>query len=192
MDWRALDPDHPLQRIPLPRPGSELPPSMEPARPLAAVPYSFWVLEQLAPDSGVSNLAVAFRTREPLRRLPLQIAVNRLVKRHPALRLRFPVVGGAPVRHLTAPQDAQLKLVTRSTTEETLVADLQRFLDEPFDLGRDLLIRAATSPCPATAAASSAWSAITSSSTPTPCSCWWRSWAASTTARRVTIRCPPS
>ncbi|GIH80015.1 hypothetical protein Plo01_64440 [Planobispora longispora] len=142
VDWRALDPDHPLQRIPLPRPGSELPPSMEPARPLAAVPYSFWVLEQLAPDSGVSNLAVAFRTREPLRRLPLQIAVNRLVKRHPALRLRFPVVGGAPVRHLTAPQDAQLKLVTRSTTEETLVADLQRFLDEPFDLGRDLLIRA--------------------------------------------------
>ncbi|GIH91285.1 non-ribosomal peptide synthetase [Planobispora siamensis] len=142
VDWRALDPDHPLQRIPIPRPGDELPPSMEPVRPLTAVPYSFWVLEQLAPDSGVSNLAVAFRTSETLRRLPLQIAVNRLVKRHPALRLRFPVVGGAPVRHLTAPQDAQLKLVTRSTTEETLVADLQRFLDEPFDLGRDLLIRA--------------------------------------------------
>ncbi|GII02918.1 non-ribosomal peptide synthetase [Planobispora takensis] len=142
VDWRALDPDHPLQRVPIPRPGDELPPSMEPVRPLTAVPYSFWVLEQLAPDSGVSNLAVAFRTSETLRRLPLQIAVNRLVKRHPALRLRFPVVGGAPVRHLTAPQDAQLKLVTRPTAEETLVADLQRFLDEPFDLGRDLLIRA--------------------------------------------------
>ncbi|WP_431902750.1 non-ribosomal peptide synthetase [Nonomuraea sp. bgisy101] len=142
VDWAALEPDHPLQRIPIPRPGDELPPSMEPTRPLTAVPYSFWVLEQLAPASGVSNLAVAFRTREPLRRLPLQIAVNRLVKRHPALRLRFPVVGGAPVRHLTAPQDAQLKLVTRPTTEETLVADLQSFLDEPFDLGRDLLVRA--------------------------------------------------
>ncbi|GAA3417768.1 amino acid adenylation domain-containing protein [Streptosporangium vulgare] len=179
VDWAALDPDHPLQRLPVPgghrhAPASIVPvpsPSVpavsvpapvpvpresegasrlpeglpEPAEPLrepGAVPYSFWVLEQLAGSSGVSNLAVAFRTREPLRRFPLQIAVNRLLKRHPALRLRFPVVDGAPVRHLTAPQDAQIKLVNGETTEETLVPDLQRFLDVPFDLGRDLLFRA--------------------------------------------------
>ncbi|MFI7108498.1 amino acid adenylation domain-containing protein [Nonomuraea sp. NPDC050227] len=141
VDWAALDPDHPLQRVPIPRPQPELPASVEEPRPLSAVPYSFWVLEQLAPDSGVSNLAVALRFETPLRRLPLQIAVNRLVKRHPALRLRFPVVDGTPVRHLVAPQDAQLKVETRATTEETLVADLRAFLDEPFDLGRDLLIR---------------------------------------------------
>ncbi|WP_214318594.1 non-ribosomal peptide synthetase [Nonomuraea sediminis] len=141
VDWAALDPDHPLQRIPIPRPEPELPASVEEPRPLSAVPYSFWVLEQLAPDSGVSNLAVALRFETPLRRLPLQIAVNRLVKRHPALRLRFPEMKGTPVRHLVAPQDAQLKVETRATTEETLVADLQSFLDEPFDLGRDLLIR---------------------------------------------------
>ncbi|MFF5107651.1 amino acid adenylation domain-containing protein [Streptosporangium sp. NPDC000509] len=179
VDWVALDPDHPLQRLPVPgghRPAevtpvpvpapevrerenaspapeareresaSRLPEGLpEPAEPLRrpeAVPYSFWVLEQLAGSSGVSNLAVAFRTRQPLRRLPLQIAVNRLLKRHPALRLRFPEVDGAPVRHLTAPKDAQIKLVNGETTPETLVADLQRFLDEPFDLGRDLLFRA--------------------------------------------------
>ncbi|MFC4117872.1 non-ribosomal peptide synthetase [Nonomuraea zeae] len=141
VDWATLDPDHPLQRLPIPRPQPELPASVEEPRPLPAVPYSFWVLEQLAPDSGVSNLAVALRFETPLRRLPLQIAVNRLVKRHPALRLRFPVVGGTPVRHLVAPQDAQLKVEVRATTEETLVADLRSFLDEPFDLGRDLLIR---------------------------------------------------
>ncbi|MFG1687002.1 amino acid adenylation domain-containing protein [Nonomuraea sp. NPDC049269] len=141
VDWAALDPDHPLQRIPIPRPQPELPASVEEPHPLSAVPYSFWVLEQLAPESGVSNLAVALRFETPLRRLPLQIAVSRLVKRHPALRLRFPVVGRAPVRHLVAPQEAQLKVETRATTEETLVADLQSFLDEPFDLGRDLLIR---------------------------------------------------
>ncbi|RSN11681.1 hypothetical protein DMB42_14000 [Nonomuraea sp. WAC 01424] len=141
VDWAALDPDHPLQRVHIPRPQPELPAPVEEPRPLSAVPYSFWVLEQLAPDSGVSNLAVALRFVTPLRRLPLQIAVNRLIKRHPALRLRFPVVDGTPVRHLVAPQDAQLKVETRATTEETLVADLRSFLDEPFDLGRDLLIR---------------------------------------------------
>ncbi|GAA3033232.1 hypothetical protein GCM10017559_70770 [Streptosporangium longisporum] len=206
VDWVALDPDHPLQRLPVPGrygtaapaparprdpvparvpvaapetvapapapPGREtgdagtagdsglepgeraaaaglplpspegLPEPEEPLRRPEAVPYSFWVLEQLAGSSGVSNLAVAFRTREPLRRLPLQIAVNRLLKRHPALRLRFPEVDGAPVRHLTAPKDAQIKLVNAATTEETLVADLQAFLDVPFDLDRDLLLRA--------------------------------------------------
>jgi len=167
VDWVALDPDHPLQRLPIPagrRPAEVTPVPVpapearerqgaarvpdglpEPAEPLRrpeAIPYSFWVLEQLARSSGVSNLAVAFRTRRPLRRLPLQIAVNRLLKRHPALRLRFPEVDGAPMRHLTAPKDAQIKLVNGETTRETLVADLQRFLDEPFDLGRDLLFRA--------------------------------------------------
>ncbi|MGC5014094.1 amino acid adenylation domain-containing protein [Streptosporangium sp. DT93] len=195
VDWVALDPDHPLQRLPVPgvhgtaapartrdpvrdpvrepvpdqapvvsgpvparretggagtageaglpvRSPEGLPEPEEPLRGPEAVPYSFWVLEQLAGSSGVSNLAVAFRTREPLRRLPLQIAVNRLLKRHPALRLRFPEVDGAPVRHLTAPKDAQIKLVNGETTEETLVADLQAFLDVPFDLDRDLLLRA--------------------------------------------------
>ncbi|MFI7045114.1 amino acid adenylation domain-containing protein [Streptosporangium sandarakinum] len=191
VDWEALDPDHPLQRLSIPA-GSDpvqegavaegpaehtgglegpagqaggveepaeqaggpegsarkagglegLPESVEPPRPPGAVPYSFWVLEQLAGGSGVSNLAVAFRTREPLRRFPLQNAVNRLLRRHPALRLRFPEVDGAPVRHLTAPQDARITLATAATTEETMVADLQAFLDEPFDLAGDLLFRA--------------------------------------------------
>ncbi|NRQ35529.1 amino acid adenylation domain-containing protein [Nonomuraea sp. NN258] len=141
VDWAALDPDHPLQRLHIPRPEPEPPASVEEPRPLSAVPYSFWVLEQLAPDSGVSNLAVALRFEAQLRRLPLQIAANRLVKRHPALRLRFPSTTGSPVRHLAGPQDVQLKVETRATTEETLVADLQAFVSEPFDLGRDLLVR---------------------------------------------------
>ncbi|MFF0305823.1 amino acid adenylation domain-containing protein [Streptosporangium sp. NPDC004379] len=181
VDWEALDPDHPLQRMSVPggfdpapaepaageplrrtgppegpagraggpgepvrKPGglAGLPEPAEPPRPPGPVPYSFWVLEQLAGGSGVSNLAVAFRTREPLRRFPLQNAVNRLLRRHPALRLRFPEVDGAPVRHLTAPQDARITLASAATTEETMVADLQAFLDEPFDLAGDLLFRA--------------------------------------------------
>ncbi|WP_327085650.1 amino acid adenylation domain-containing protein [Nonomuraea sp. NBC_01738] len=142
VDWPALDPDHPLQRVRIPAPARDLPEPMEPLRPLTAVPYAFWVLEELAPGTGVSNLAVAFRTRARLRRLPLQIAVTRLVKRHPALRLRFPVVDGAPARHLTAPQDAKITVVTRESTEDDLQHDLRAFLDEPFDLGQDLLVRA--------------------------------------------------
>jgi amino acid adenylation domain-containing protein len=118
----------------LPRPAA-------PLRPLNRTEHAFWVLDQLAPDSGVSNIGIAFRTARPLRWWPLQTAVNQLVRRHPALRLRFPTVDGTPVRHLTAAEDATLTVPTRTTTPERLVADLQNLLHEPFDLARDLPFR---------------------------------------------------
>ncbi|WP_433330216.1 amino acid adenylation domain-containing protein [Spirillospora sp. CA-294931] len=118
-----------------------LPEPAEPLRPLGDTQHAFWILEQLAPDSGVSNLCIAFRTVEALRWWPLQSAVQQLLRRHPALRLRFPELNGVPVQHLTAPEDAQIKLATRATSEEKLVADLQEFLDAPFDLGGDFPVR---------------------------------------------------
>ena len=194
VDWPAVEPDHPLQRLPVPgyplrrrrhwvvpasgpaaprqpaAPAAEpepptaasstatpstatpstaapstvdgLPASVVPLRPLGRTEHAFWVLEQLAGRSGVSNIGIAFRTARPLRWWPLQTAVNRLVRRHPALRLRFAEIGGAPVRHLTAADDATTTVATRTTTADRLVQDLQAFLHEPFDLGRDLLLRA--------------------------------------------------
>ncbi|GAA2598890.1 amino acid adenylation domain-containing protein [Actinomadura fulvescens] len=171
VDWAQVDRDQPLQRVPLPgHPlkrrrhwlGSAgapapvqsespqaprtaavagLPDPAEPLRPLGDTQHAFWILEQLAPDSGVSNLCIAFRTAEALRWWPLQSAVQQLLRRHPALRLRFPELNGVPVQHLTAPEDAQIKLETRATSEEKLVADLQEFLDAPFDLGGDFPVR---------------------------------------------------
>ncbi|MPZ25914.1 MAG: amino acid adenylation domain-containing protein [Micromonosporaceae bacterium] len=180
VDWERLEPDHPLQRVPLPgypyrrrrhwvvpargpaapsapdrQPDSAppakltsaatiegLPPAAEPPRPLGRTEHAFWVLDQLAPDSGVSNIGVAFRPARPLRWWPLQTAVNQLLRRHPALRLRFPEIDGTPVRHLTAGADAELPIQTRTTTPEQLIPDLQEFLHRPFDLHRDFLFRA--------------------------------------------------
>ncbi|GIJ56364.1 non-ribosomal peptide synthetase [Virgisporangium aurantiacum] len=119
-----------------------LPAPAGPLRPLGRTEHAFWVLEQLAPESGVSNIGIAFRTARPLRWYPLQTAVAHLVRRHPALRLRFPAVDGVPVRHLTAQEDATVTVATRTTTPERLVADLQEFQHTPFDLDRDLLFRA--------------------------------------------------
>ncbi|MFI0355754.1 amino acid adenylation domain-containing protein [Actinomadura sp. 9N407] len=119
-----------------------LPASAEPPRPLSRTQHAFWMLERLAPGTGVSNIGIAFRTARPLRWYPLQTAVERLVARQPALRLRFPEVDGVPLRHLTGPGDARIEVPTDTTTEETLIGDLQAFLDEPFDLGQDLLFRA--------------------------------------------------
>jgi amino acid adenylation domain-containing protein len=89
----------------------------------------------------VSNIGIAFRAGTPLRWWPLQTALNQLLRRHPALRLRFPAIDGVPVRHLTAARNAQISVRTATTTAETLVADLQAFLHEPFDLRRDFPVR---------------------------------------------------
>ncbi|MEH1015823.1 amino acid adenylation domain-containing protein [Micromonospora sp. CPCC 206060] len=179
VDWPAVEPDHPLHRIPVPghplhrdrhwvvpthgpaapqqqrgapTPGPApvaattaggLPVPAVPLRPLGRTEHAFWVLDQLAPDSGVSNIGIAFRTARPLRWWPLQTAVNHLLRRHPALRLRFPELDGTPVRHLTPAEEATVTVPTRATTGDRLVTDLQEFLHEPFDLGCDLLFRAA-------------------------------------------------
>ncbi|TDC91352.1 non-ribosomal peptide synthetase [Actinomadura sp. 7K507] len=130
----AMDPE--ITQVP------GLPAPAEPLRPLSRTQHAFWMLERLAPGTGVSNIGIAFRTARPLRWYPLQTAVERLVARQPALRLRFPEVDGVPLRHLTGPGDARIEVPTDTTTEETLIGDLQAFLDEPFDLGRDPLFRA--------------------------------------------------
>ncbi|MBO4207516.1 non-ribosomal peptide synthetase [Micromonospora echinofusca] len=178
VDWPAVEPDHPLRRIPLPgvplhrerhwvvpnrgpaapqrhhapapapapvvaTTAGGLPVPAVPLRPLGRTEHAFWVLDQLAPDSGVSTIGIAFRTARPLRWWPLQTAVDHLLRRHPALRLRFPDLDGTPVRHLTPADGATVPVPTRATTGDRLVADLQEFLHAPFDLGRDLLFRAA-------------------------------------------------
>ncbi len=137
-----------LPAAPAPAPAPEpagavpgLPPSQEPLRAPGRTAHAFWVLDQLAPGSGVSNIGIAFRTATPLRWWPLQTAAQHLLRRHPALRLRFPQVGGVPVRHLTPPDAATTSIRSRTTTPETLVVDLQEFLHEPFDLERDHLFR---------------------------------------------------
>ncbi|MFF6806024.1 amino acid adenylation domain-containing protein [Streptomyces sp. NPDC012616] len=119
----------------------ELPPSEERLRPLSRLENAFWILEQLAPASGVSNIELAFRTTAPLRWWPLQAAVNQLIARHPALRMRFPEVAGAPVRHLTAAADAGVAVTTREVPEDRLTEELQRFARAPFDLTREFPLR---------------------------------------------------
>lgn len=122
---------------------AELPGAADQARPLDRVQRAFWILEQLAPDSGVSNIGIAFRTARPLRWWPLHQAVQQLVARHPPLRLRFPTVNGVPVQHVTAPGDVEVTLDTRATTDEDLTEDLRSFLHSPFDLERQLPFRVA-------------------------------------------------
>jgi amino acid adenylation domain-containing protein len=118
-----------------------LPEPAEPLRTLGRRQYAFWILQQLVPDTAVSNLSSAFRTTRPLRWWPLHAAINHLIGRHPALRTRFPAAGGVPVRHVSAAADVQLTVDVGAATETSLPELLHQSARKPFDLGADLPLR---------------------------------------------------
>lgn len=118
-----------------------LPPAAQGLVPLTRLETAFWVLDRLSPGSGVSNIELAFRVARPLRWWPLHTAANLLVRRHPALRLRFPEVEDVPVRHLSSADDAGIDVRVHAVCADELIPELQRFAREPFDLGCDLPLR---------------------------------------------------
>jgi amino acid adenylation domain-containing protein len=118
-----------------------LPEPAEPLRALGRRQYSFWILNELVPDSAAANLSIAFRTSRTLRWWPLHVAVNHLAGRHPALRTRFPAAAGVPLRHVSAASDIELGVEVAALTEADLIARVQQAAAVPFDLGSDLPMR---------------------------------------------------
>lgn len=119
----------------------DLPQPVQPLGSLGRRQYAFWILQQLAPGSAVSNLSLAIRTSRTLRWWPLDTAVNHLARRHPALRTRFPVAAGVPLRHVSAARDVRLTVEVGAATEADLTARLGEAARLPFDLGSELPIR---------------------------------------------------
>lgn len=122
------------------RPG--LPEPAEPVRPLSGRRHAFWILQQLLPDTAVSNLVVAFRTERPLRWWPLHAALNHLVARHPALRTRFPAAAGVPLEHVSPAAAVQATVEVGAAGEAELMERLAERAWRPFDLAADLPLRA--------------------------------------------------
>ena len=120
-----------------------LPAPEAPLRPLGRREHAFWILSELAPRSGVSNLTVAFRTAGTLRWWPLHAAANHLLFRHPALRTRYPQEAGVPLRHLSAAADVQLRVDTQAVAEPEVDAVVARIARHPFDLATRLPLRVA-------------------------------------------------
>jgi amino acid adenylation domain-containing protein len=109
---------------------------------------ALWMLQQMAPDSAVHNLAVAARLEAPGAAASDPAAVERaleqLVARHPALRTLVQAVDGAP-RPCPAPVGQMLDFAvvdaagwTAGELADRLAAEAVR----PFDLARGPLVRA--------------------------------------------------
>ncbi|PSL55729.1 non-ribosomal peptide synthase protein (TIGR01720 family)/amino acid adenylation domain-containing protein [Saccharothrix carnea] len=101
--------------------------------PLSAGQQRLWFLDRFQPDSTEYTSAIALRLTGRLDADRLADAVRGLVRRHESLRTTFDQVDGHPVQ--VVHDDVPLDLVRTD--------DLRAVLDQPFDLRRGPLFRAA-------------------------------------------------
>jgi amino acid adenylation domain-containing protein len=111
--------------------------------PLSYGQRALWLVDRLAPESAVHNLAAAaiWRGVEPGR---LAAALRELAGRHPALRTTVVIQDGEPVQHVHERLDPGLVLEDASAWSPDRLRD--RIDDEvyrPFDLERGPLVRIA-------------------------------------------------
>ncbi|MDP9122012.1 MAG: condensation domain-containing protein, partial [Acidobacteriota bacterium] len=96
--------------------GGTAPPPLERVGRHADLPLSFgqerlWFIHQLDPDSPAYNISLSLRLAGRLQVSTLELALAAVVRRHEALRTRFPVAGGQPVQLIDAAARQKLPVV---------------------------------------------------------------------------------
>lgn len=115
--------------------------------PLSFAQQRLWFLNQLEPDSPAYNQPKAFRLKGALNIGMLKKALDAIVARHEVLRTAFPSTDGHPVQVIGRFQPVGLPIIDLSgVPDDKREAELERLIIEitqrPFDLSRDLMLRA--------------------------------------------------
>ena len=126
-------------------PGAGAPP-LVPAERTGRLPLSFaqerlWFLEQLSPGGHVYTIPGALRLEGLLDAGALEAALGEIVRRHEALRTRFPSDGGRPWQEVLPPEPFRLPVEPVAAVE--LEGRIRAEVERPFDLERGPLFRAA-------------------------------------------------
>ena len=130
-------------------PGPRLPGPPGP-HPLSHAQQGLWLMQQLNPRSPAYHLPLSVRVPGHLDAAALERALGRVVDRHHVLRTRYLVRDGSPVQQVQPPREVDLSLVElpmgwRGISEGQageLQDRLRRDAARPFDLKRDLMLRA--------------------------------------------------
>ncbi len=115
--------------------------------PLSFAQQRFWFLDQLEPGAHVNNMFRALRLSGPLDAAALERTLEEIVRRHPALRTRFPAEEGEPRQLVAAAPEApvlariDLSSLPAVEREERLLALATEEARRPFDLARGPLFR---------------------------------------------------
>ncbi|WP_315751432.1 non-ribosomal peptide synthetase [Bradyrhizobium sp. SZCCHNS3055] len=100
-----------------------------------------WFVEQLGLAGGTYNISAAVRLVGRLDGAALSAALSEVVRRHEVLRTRFEPQGESAVQRIDPPWQVELEPVVVSAEEARQRAE--RIMQQPFDLARDRLLRAA-------------------------------------------------
>ena len=115
--------------------------------PLSFTQQRLWILDQLAPGSAVYNTSAVFQISGQLDVERLEKSLNEIVKRHEALRTIFLTDQDTPVQVILPPvyqkvQVAHLLDLREAQREKELWRMVSRQTQKPFDLTKDILLRA--------------------------------------------------
>ncbi len=116
--------------------------------PLSFAQQRLWFLQQLEPDSCAYNTPKALRMSGVLDVDALQRTLDAIVDRHEALRTNFIAPDGTPLQVVTEARSVELPVIDLGTLPEPeRETEMRRRIEaesrRPFDLSRDLKLRAA-------------------------------------------------
>jgi len=102
---------------------------------------ALWLFQRFAPGAAVDNLPLAIRTSARLDPSTLEAAARAVIRRHPALRTRFPARHGVPRRQVVSADEAVVAVASVSVPADRLAGTLTDLALRPFDLTTDLPFR---------------------------------------------------
>jgi amino acid adenylation domain-containing protein len=120
--------------------------SRESALPLSFAQQRFWFMEQLAPDTFVNNLTIAFHLTGQLDVRVLEQSLGEMRRRHEILRTTFPLVDGKSTQAIDLDLTFTLPIVDLQelpALDRELEAQRQftALAEQPFDLAQAPLLR---------------------------------------------------
>jgi amino acid adenylation domain-containing protein len=115
--------------------------------PLSFAQDRLWFLEQLEPGSSVYNISRVLRLRGTLKVEALQKALDAILTRHQVLRTVFVSTEGNPLQVIRESVAIDLPVVdlgtySEQTREEEVLHLARAEAQRPFDLSKDLMLRA--------------------------------------------------
>jgi amino acid adenylation domain-containing protein len=116
--------------------------------PLSFPQERLFLLDQLMPGSSAYNVPTLYRLDATLDEHKLRRAFDHVIARHEIVRTSFRLIDGAPVQEVNAPSPFELAVTDLRQTsaadrDERAREILGELVRRPFDLTRDVLLRAA-------------------------------------------------
>ena len=110
--------------------------------PVSAAQARLWLLHQVDDDLAAYNFPLVVRVGADLDIDVLHRALDDVLARHESLRTVFVEVDGEPTQRILPAADARVPFETHTTSTNAVVDLVTDLVRRPFDLGRDLPIRA--------------------------------------------------